>query len=398
MRLAIYWNDILHYHAARIAALYHLAEEAGHTVHAFALRPASPELPIGGYHNLLKGKIEVLSQDPLADEYSSVAKQELLRALDETNPDAVAIVGYTGKVPRAALGWCRYNRRGAVLLFESQAKDYSRSRLKEWLKSKFVRLYDAALVGGRPHAEYAMALGMHQDHIYTGYDAVDNRFWLEEADRVQTEATLWQAHFGLPEHFFLTVSRFVVKKNNRGLINAYATYVKQIAHHPWPLVIVGDGELRPLLQQQVADLDLAHLIHFAGYLSAQDMAKLYGLASTFILASSHEEQWGLVVNEAMAAGLSVLVSNICGCVPDLVLEGKTGFTFDPHNEAQLAQLLLHVSSGSIDLADIGRNGQKRIQRFTPELFAKTLFSAAQLAIQYADNRRWQVWPPPSLWI
>jgi 1,2-diacylglycerol 3-alpha-glucosyltransferase len=55
-----------------------------------------------------------------------------------------------------------------------------------------------------------------------------------------------------------------------------------------------------------------------------------GLASAFIQAST-TEQWGLVVNEAMASGLPVLVSERCGCAPDLVKNGVNGYTFDPYD-------------------------------------------------------------------
>jgi glycosyltransferase involved in cell wall biosynthesis len=398
MVLAIFWEDYLHYHVARIAALCGLAKDAGHTVHAFALRSASPELPLAGYHELLKNKIQVLSYDPsVAGKNSSLSKSQLLKKLDETNPDAVAIVGYAPRTSRAALAWCRYHRRGAILMLESQAKDVRRASWKEGLKARLVSCYDAAFVSGIPQAAYAKQLGLPSERIFSGYGVVDNEFWMDGAAPVRAEATSWRKRLGLPEHFFLTACRFIAKKNLSGLVSAYAKYVEQAGSNPWSLVLVGDGELAPALRQQVASLKLTHLVHFLGYLSADEMAQVYGLASVFILASAYFEQWGLVVNEAMAAGLPVLVSNICGCLPDLVPEGVTGFTFDPREESQLTQHLLRLSDGSLDLEQMGRNAQAHIQNYSPEHFAHNLFAAAEMAIAHARSRRWPLWPPAQRW-
>ena len=93
------------------------------------------------------------------------------------------------------------------------------------------------------------------------------------------------------------------------------------------------------------------------------------------------EQWGLVVNEAMAAGLPALVSNRCGCAPDLVEEGRNGFTFDPYDAEELARLMLRVSSMSEDgRAAMGQASREIISRWTPETFATNLMKAVQIAL------------------
>ncbi|MGB0383282.1 MAG: glycosyltransferase family 4 protein [Ardenticatenaceae bacterium] len=399
MKIAIFWHDILHYHVARIAALLQLAERTGHTVQAFILCSAYSELPSFEYHTTIKDKVKILSEEPsVAGEFSRHSKRQLLTELDRFNPDVVAIIGYTGCVSRGALAWCRYHRRGAILMLSSHATDYKRVWWKEWPKARLVRLYDAAFVSGKPQAAYAQQLGVPPERIVSGYGVVDNDFWRDGAALARANPVRWRTDLAMPEHFFLTACRFVPKKNLTGLLNAYAKYVAQAGSTPWALVIVGDGNLAPLLQQQVAELNLADLVHFPGYLPADEMATLYGLASAFVLASAYAEQWGLVVNEAMAAGLPVLVSQICGCVSDLVIEGKTGFTFDPSKEEQLAELFLNCSTGKLEWSDMGRQAQAHIQHYSPEHFAHNLFAAAQMAIKHARSRRWQSWPSPSFWV
>lgn len=399
MRLAIFWSEILHYHAARIVSLATLARERGDSVYAVAIRSESPELPFSGYHELLGDRIEILNTlSRLEGMESFQSKRRLLKKLDQRDPDAVAIIGYDSLVSRAALGWCRYHGRGAILMLESQAKDTDRVAWKEVVKAGLVSLYDSVLTGGKAQAAYASELGVPKEHIFTGYDVVDNAFWSQRADMVRSDPGPWRERYPLPRRYFLTACRFVPKKNLQGLLSAYASYVAQTESEPWPLVIVGDGPLFPALRSQVASLGLQSKVHFLGYLSADDMAPVYALASVFILASAYSEQWGLVVNEAMAAGLPVLVSNVCGCVPDLVTDGVTGFSFDPSDEKQLAGLLVQVSSGVVDLQTLGCCARERIGHYTPLHFARNLFAAAEVANTHASSRRWSYWPSPNLWL
>ncbi len=102
------------------------------------------------------------------------------------------------------------------------------------------------------------------------------------------------------------------------------------------------------------------------------------MAGAFVHAST-TEQWGLVVNEAMAAGLPVLVSERCGCAPDLVRDGVNGFTFDPYDPGQLADLMLKVSSDQCDRLAMGRASQEIIKDWGPERFADGLMQAVAVA-------------------
>ncbi len=398
MRLAIFWSEILHYHVARIASLVTLARERGDSVYAFAIRAESPDLRFSGYHELLGDRIEILNTLPsLRGMESFQSKRQLLEKLDQKDPDAVAIIGYDSLVSRAALGWCRCHGRGAILMLESQAKDTDRVAWKEIVKAGLVSLYDSVLAGGKAQAAYASQLGVPSERIYTGYDVVDNAFWSTRADTVRSDSTPWREKYSLPPHYFLTACRFVPKKNLDGLLRAYAQYVTRSDCKPWPLIIVGDGPLSSAIRLQVASLGLKSLVHFLGYLSADDMASVYALASVFILASSYSEQWGLVVNEAMAAGLPVLVSNVCGCVPDLVTDGVTGFSFDPSDEKQLTDRLVQISNGSLNLQILGFCARERISHYTPSHFAHNLFAAAEVAVAHARSRWWSYWPSSSIW-
>jgi len=135
------------------------------------------------------------------------------------------------------------------------------------------------------------------------------------------------------------------------------------------LVLLGDGPLKANLSRLVSELRLDGHVHLPGFLQYHELPAYYGLADVFVHAST-TEQWGLVVNEAMAAGLPVIVSNRCGCVPNLVAEGKNGFTFDPGSVESLAKLMLdmcHFSKRRLE--DMGAESQRIVEGFTPAHFA-----------------------------
>jgi glycosyltransferase involved in cell wall biosynthesis len=122
-------------------------------------------------------------------------------------------------------------------------------------------------------------------------------------------------------------------------------------------------------------------VHLPGFKQYEELPAWYAAAGAFVHAST-SEQWGLVVNEAMAAGLPVLVSNRCGCAPELVREGVNGFTFNPNDEEALANHLLHVSSMSPGARkEMGRASQQIITSLAPEQFGKGLLAAAQQAVK-----------------
>ena len=307
----------------------------------------------------------------------------LARELSQFEPEVIAIPGWYGLDSFHAMDWARRRGIPVVVMSESQGDDFKRRWSKEWLKTLFLRNCQAALVGGSSHGEYLRRLGMNPDSIWCGYDAVDNSFFEERSDAARADAVALRLKHNLPRPFFLTSARFIEKKNLITLIQAYQRY-----HHTaelkrpgssWDLLMVGDGVLRPALEAQVERLALSENVKMPGFQQYRELPLYYGLASVFILPST-TEQWGLVVNEAMASGLPVLVSNRCGCAPDLVEEGRNGYTFDPFDQTNLADLMLRISDDGCDREAMGRVSRKIIAEWSPERFGYNLIQAANRAI------------------
>ena len=149
-----------------------------------------------------------------------------------------------------------------------------------------------------------------------------------------------------------------------------------------PLSCVPRG--RPLRHgpvHSISDLALADHVLLPGFKQYNELPAYYGLASAFVHAST-TEQWGLVVNEAMASGLPVLVSDRCGCATDLVQEGRNGFTFDPGNVEQLAQFMFEISAFQpLKLSAFGDISRQIISGFDVAAFGRGLLQAVEVALQ-----------------
>jgi 1,2-diacylglycerol 3-alpha-glucosyltransferase len=299
-------------------------------------------------------------------------------------PEAVAIPGWSHRGALAALLWCTRFRVPVVLMSESSRFDEVRRPWREALKRRIVALSGSALVGGRQHQEYITELGMPVSNIALGYDVVDNDHFRRGAEKARSRSAEERQRLHLPENYFLSSCRFVEKKNVPRLLDAFARYRQATGKTAWDLVLLGDGPLRPQLVELICRLGLSGVVHLPGFVQYEDLPSYYGLAGAFVHAST-TEQWGLVVNEAMAAGLPVIVSQRCGCIGELVVSGRNGYSFDPFDPSELCWLLVLVASAKCDRQRLARQGRAIIADWSPDRFAIGLRKAADIAIA-ADNK------------
>jgi glycosyltransferase involved in cell wall biosynthesis len=325
------------------------------------------------------------------------SREELCAALDELQPQVLVCVGYADPEINQAAAWALQRRVPLVTCSDSTHEDEPRSWAKEALKRRIVSVFDAALVAGRRAHDYLETLGLRSDRQFQPWDVVDNAYFEHGAELSRHDEPASRAKLKLPPRYFLCVARFIPKKNLRRLIEAHACYAMQAGHEAWSLVLAGAGPLESELRAGVGAAGLNRQVHFPGLLHYSDLPMYYGLAGAFILPST-SDQWGLVVNEAMAAGLPVLVSSRCGCAPDLVREGRNGFTFDPENVPQLAELLTRLASmNDAQRTAMGQQSREMIKVFSPEAFAHGLEAAIACALRHRRaNPSWFMRMPINL--
>jgi glycosyltransferase involved in cell wall biosynthesis len=373
--LAVIWIDWYAYHVARLRAL---------AVHpALRQRVTGLELVGGaGVHGKLVFRSAEREGLPITtllpqEGWSQAGQRRLARLvwdkLNELKPAAVLVPGYYTLPALAAMLWARLHGKRAILMSESTRGDHPRKRWLEVAKGAFLtRAFQAAITGGKRQAAYLKDLGFREEHLAGLYDVVGNEYFAEQADycRERTSREEWS----LPERYFVYVGRLAPEKNLTALLAAFAAYRERGGG--LSLVLVGDGPEGNELRRQAAALRISDQVVFAGLKDTREIGPYYAFAEWFILPS-WLDPWGLVVNEAMAAGLPVLVSDRCGCSDDLVENGRNGFTFNPAEDGSLLQALVRTSDVSEARRQrMARRSRDIISRYSPRLWAEEVVRIA----------------------
>ncbi len=324
----------------------------------------------------------------LEDLPRSVCGQAMHSALERDRPDAVLACGYARPESMAMLRWARRLGRPAVLMSESQAADHPRVWWKEAVKRQRVRKFSAGLVGGPSHRDYLVALGMPANRIALGYNVVDGPAFAADAAAFRRDPS---GRDGLPGRpYFLAVSRFAAEKNLVALVHAYARYRREARGGvPWDLVLCGDGPAAREVDEAVVASGFLDSIHRPGFVQSAELARWYAFASAFVHPSLMEP-WGLVVNEAAACGLPLIVSDRAGCAATFVPDGEftTGRRIDAADLGLLAGALRWMASiHESERRRLGGRAAEIARQWGPERFAVGAIEALQTSFLCERLRR-----------
>jgi glycosyltransferase involved in cell wall biosynthesis len=339
--LMFMWEQFGAYHVDRLEAL---AAACGDDALVIGIEVASTSAtyawpPIRGEHRFVR---HTLFPDRSADDIAWWRKlRGLLRQVLKYRPRAVFLCNQEQPEVLAAVMLLRLFGVRTYAMLDAKFDDSPRRVLKESLKPLVLRCYSGGLVAGARHRAYYRFLGLPKEWCAEGYDTVS-------VERVRREAGAPLAPDGIAHagRDFVVVARFVPKKNIPLAIRAFALLQQRGAADRRRLLLCGSGSLEPELRRLVAELGVRDVV-FTGFLSPEDVCRTLARALALILPSI-EEQWGLVVNEAVALGVPVLCSDNVGARDTLVRSGVNGFTFEPHNHEGLANHMQRLSENEAE--------------------------------------------------
>jgi glycosyltransferase involved in cell wall biosynthesis len=331
IRIACVWEQFAPYHGDRIAAVARRLRGRA-VVAGIEIAPGSrrygwaPSGAIAGADKL------TLFPGREAEQVGRLARHVALRRA--LRGQDLVLLGLASSDPAVALLAQGLRRDGATVVFcsDSKADDYPRNQVAERAKRILLRGYDGGLVAGPRSEAYYRGLGV--ERLWPGYDTLS-------VARMRSLGAV-AANLPFASRPFLFLGRFVRKKALDVLLDAYAAYVAQ-SRAPRGLVLAGDGPLRPRLEAQAQALGVASRIRWTGFLGPEDGAREMAQALALVLPST-EEQWGLVVNEAVSLGLPTIVSEQVGARDLLVRDSKNGLVVPTGDRAALAAALLHIES------------------------------------------------------
>ena len=218
---------------------------------------------------------------------------------------------------------------------------------------------DAVWVPGERQSIFAGKLGFRQRDILRGLYSCDHGAF------AQIYESRRRIGGSLPRKF-LFVGRFVEEKGIPILLEAYRKY-RQLSANPWPLICCGTGPLESLLANEPG-------IQVRGFVQPSRLPGEFSDAGCFLLPSSFEP-WGVVVHEAVSAGLVIVASSSVGATPHLVQNNYNGYVFEPGNSNDLAALMARLDKmDAKKLEKMGSASFNLSQQFTPDRWAESLVS------------------------
>jgi glycosyltransferase involved in cell wall biosynthesis len=296
------------------------------------------------------------AKDPGTHHFNGVITPGLEKQVMDWDPHVVLIIGWAYRSHLSAL---RYFKNKVPVLFRGDStlldeRGGLRSGLKKIALSWIYRHIDLAFYTGQQNKSYYLAYGVPEKKLIFAPHAVDNeRFHYSEKGSVN----LIRQQLMINDHDILVLfaGKFTKKKNPLALLKAFQQLGKPSLH----LLFAGNGVLEDELMARSAD---NKHIHFMGFQNQSMMPALYQAADLFCLPSSGPgESWGLAVNEAMAAGKAVLVSNKAGCAADLVKNDINGAVFDSHSTESLSSALDGLTLGRKRLMVMGKRSHEIIE-------------------------------------
>ena len=316
--------------------------------------------------------------------YNALLNSGVTSALNNLQPEAILCGGYNYVASWQSLGWARRHNVPFLLWSESNRQDQRRELpIVEFLKKQFLRRCSGFVVPGRAAFDYVKAQNADARPIFVAPNAVDNDLFADASNVARKRATIHRKELGLPQRYYLFVGRLVHEKGVFELIDAYARLDLKLREE-LGLVIAGDGPVRLELQQLAAGVAPGKIV-FAGFIHREELGIYYGLAETLVLPT-YTDTWGMVVNEAMACGLPVIVSALAGCTPELIQNGWNGILIEPKDVDGLCSAMERLGEDPGLSRRMGENSSRRILDYSPEFWASSVADAVRQVLERSQKR------------
>ncbi len=365
----------------RIPLFNALAQRPEVDLHVLFLGETDPSLREWRvYWEEIKFSFEVLrSWRKRIGRYNALLNAGVFSALNQYKPELILCGGYSYVASWASLWWARRHKVPFLLWSESNGQDQRRQLpTVEFLKRQFLRRCSGFVVPGRAAFDYLKGQQVTELPIFMAPNAVDNKVFANASKVARARATVHRAELGLPQRYYLFVGRLVPEKGVFELVNAYAKLDVQLREQIG-LVVVGDGAARHQLEKMAAGVSPGKIV-FAGFVHREELGVYYGLAEALVLPT-YTDTWGMVVNEAMACGLPVIVSRLAGCTTELIRDGWNGFLIAPKDVDGLASAMKQIGEEPGLRRRMGENSAQLISDYSPEVWATSVVDVCQSVLK-----------------
>ncbi len=323
--------------------------------------------------------------------FTGLDVREIGAAIAATKPDVAVISGWYSITLVRALLACR--RMGVPTLYRGDSHLRSGPtgwRRLPWIAKTWLLLkqFDGYLSPGTRVNDYLRWFGAPDFRIFNVPHGIDNEMFARTAAPFSDPAARAAARRSLgidPGAFVpLFVGKLIASKRPLNVVRAVAHLSGTTT-----LAIVGSGQLEAAV---AAEAERLHVdVRFLGFLNQTELGKAYAIADCLTLPSDFPETWGLVVNEALATGLPVVVSEAVGCAPDLVIPDRTGYCYPLDDIAALADRLQRVKQRKADGYDWAPACREMVDKFSLDAMTTGLAVACRSVLRESVES----WGPPA---
>ena len=267
----------------------------------------------------------------------------IIRWLREHRASAVVMLGYNDLGRLRIIRWCRRMGIPCFLWGDSNIKGDAATGVRALAKRAIVgwalRRCEGAFACGRLGKAYWEKYGAPTGRIFISPYEPDYSL-VQQLPQETIDATAQGFGIDPARRRIVYSGRLVPVKRVDLLMRSYAQIASE--RPEWDLLIVGSGELRKDLEALVPH-SLRCRVQWTGFLDDQStVSALYRLSDALVLPSENEP-WALVINEAAAAGLAIVASDVVGAAAELVRDGINGRIFPSGDQTALTEALRDVT-------------------------------------------------------
>lgn len=287
------------------------------------------------------------------------------RTLKEIQPDIVFAMEYNPTILRA-VHWCRKKHIPFISWTDGTLNSEKNIGKVQRLSRKYIIKRAAAFIASSTASkETQIAYGAAPGKCFISYLTVDIQKYLAQKESYEARQLLY-------------VGSLIQRKGLDLLLPALAKTSEDIR-----LVIVGEGQERPLLEEQIKKLNLTDRVEFKGYVEGEPLRQLYMESDAFILPT-REDCFGLVILEAMCASLPVISSKYADGARDLIEDGKNGYIVDPEDTDGFAKTIEQLFSEG-RLPEMGKNSYEKAKEFDFANVAKGCIAAMRYVTDKSEK-------------
>ncbi len=323
--------------------------------------------------NDCKFNFEFLGSDQMTfgnSERTTFKYEKLSDVFKKEQPDVIIVSGFSMATIKT-WWYTRFNKAKFIIWSGSvSTKQKGLSLLRSLQRRLLAASASAFIVYGNRAGKYLSTLRVPQQKIFKAINTVDTSFFSEKTAELKEKGPK-----GSNKHNLCYVGYLSERKNVKQLLLCIRKLTDK--RSDFKLDLIGDGDDKETLQQFAMELNLENIVHFVGFKQKSELPEYYAATDVFLFQTNFDI-WGLVLNEAMAAGLPCIASPNAGAVDDLIKDNETGFIIDYKNVNSIVEKIEYLFDHPDHAKQIGKNAKQFIlQNATAQKSAQGFLDAVK---------------------